>query len=75
MCPIYWLDEWNNAQLDNAKDVDVVIPMYNLTEYSDLYLETSGSLWQHYRDETALIMLAVFLIFLLIIIIVFRLNL
>ena len=75
MCPIYWLDEWNNAQLDNAKDVDVVISMYNLAEYIDLYLETSGSLWQHYRDKTALIMLAVFLIFLLIIIIVFRLNL
>ena len=28
--------------------------MYNLTEYSDAYLKTSGSLWQHYRDEPAL---------------------
>ena len=25
--------------------------MYNLTEYSDNYSKTSGSLWQHYKDE------------------------
>ena len=25
--------------------------MYSLTEYSDIYLKTSGSLWQYYRDE------------------------
>ena len=28
--------------------------MYNLIEYSDIYLKTSGSLWQYYRDEPAL---------------------
>ena len=28
--------------------------MYNLIEYSDAYSETSGSLWQYYRDEAAL---------------------
>ena len=28
--------------------------MYNLLEYSDIYLETSGSLWQYYRGELAL---------------------
>ena len=27
------------------------MPMYNLTEYSDNYAKTSGSLWQYYRDE------------------------
>ena len=27
------------------------MPMYNLTEYSDNYSKTSGSLWQYYRDE------------------------
>ena len=26
------------------------MPMYNLIEYSDNYAETSGSLWQYYRD-------------------------
>ena len=25
--------------------------MYNLIEYSDNYVKTSGSLWQYYRDE------------------------
>ena len=43
--------ELNNAEIDNAKDIDIVIPMYNVTEYNDNYLETSGSLWQYYKDE------------------------
>ena len=30
---------------------DVVMAMYNLTEHSDAYSQTSGSLWQYYRDE------------------------
>ena len=28
--------------------------MYNLIEYSNNFLETSGSLWQHYRDDPLL---------------------
>ena len=32
-------------------DIDIVMPMYNLMEYSDNYAKTSGSLWQYYRDE------------------------
>ena len=44
------ISEINNAQLDNAKDLDVMMPMYNLIEYSDNYSKTSGSLWQYYRD-------------------------
>ena len=40
------INERNNTQVDNAKDIDVVIPMYNLIEYSDNYLKTSRSLWQ-----------------------------
>ena len=27
------------------------MPMYNLTEYSDNYAKTTGSLWQYFRDE------------------------
>ena len=27
------------------------MPIYNLTEYSDNYSDTSGSLWQFKRDE------------------------
>ena len=45
------ISEINNTQIDNAKDVDVVMPMYNLIEYSDNYAKTSGSLWQYFRDE------------------------
>ena len=30
------------------------MPEYNLIEYRDSYLNTSGSLWQYYRDEPAL---------------------
>ena len=45
------ITEINNTQIDNAKDIDFVMPMYNLIEYSDNYVKTSGSLWQYYRDE------------------------
>ena len=42
------MSEINNTQIDHAKDLDVVIPMYNLI---DNYSETSSSLWQCYRDD------------------------
>ena len=45
------ISEINNTQVDNAKDIDIVMLMYNLIEYSDNYTKTSGSLWQYYRDE------------------------
>ena len=41
----------NNTQRYNAKDIDVVMPMYNLTKCSNNYLQASGILWQYYRDE------------------------
>ena len=40
--------EINNTEIDNAKDIDILMPMYNLIEYSDNYSKTSGSLWQFY---------------------------
>ena len=45
------ISEINNTQIDNAKDIDIVMPMYNLIEYSDNYAKTLGSLWQYFRDE------------------------
>ena len=48
------MHKWNNAQIDNAKNIGVITPTYNLIEYSDNYSKTSGSLWQYYRDESAL---------------------
>ena len=41
----------NNTDIDNARDMDIVIPMYNLTEYSDNYAKTSRSLYQYYKDD------------------------
>ena len=38
------VSEINNTQLGNAKDIDFVMPMYNLIEYSDNYAKTSASL-------------------------------
>ena len=43
----------NNTQIDNAKDIDIVMPMYNLIEYSDNYAKTTGSLWQYGKDIQA----------------------
>ena len=45
------ISEINNTQIDSCKDIDVIMPMYNLIECSDNYAKTSGSLWQYYRDE------------------------
>ena len=41
----------NDTEIDNAQDIDIVMPMYNLIEYSDNYSKTSGSLWQYYKDD------------------------
>ena len=35
------ISENNNTQIDNAKDIDVVMPMYNLIKYSDNYAKNS----------------------------------
>ena len=45
------ISEIHNTQVDNAKDIDIVMPIYNLIEYSDNYVKTTGSLWQYFRDE------------------------
>ena len=41
----------NNIEIDNCKDIDIIMPMYNLIEYSDSYAKASGILWQYYKDE------------------------
>ena len=41
----------NGALIDNAEDVDVVMPAYGLFEYSKNYSKASGSLWNYYGDE------------------------
>ena len=43
----------NNNDIDNAKYIDIVMPMYNLIAYSDNYSKTSGSLWQYCEEIPA----------------------
>ena len=40
----------NSTDIDDAQDIDIVMPMYKLIEYSDNYSKISGSLWQYYKD-------------------------
>ena len=56
MCFIYTdcITEINDAQVDDAQKVYVVVLMYNLIEHSSAYSKTLGSLWQYYRNEPAL---------------------
>ena len=41
----------NNVLIDNADELDVVMPMYNLLEYRKNYRKTTSSSWNYYRDE------------------------
>ena len=43
----------NHTEIDNAQYIDIIMPMNNLTEYSDNYSETSGSLWQYCKEIPA----------------------
>ena len=47
------ISEINNTDLDNTKDINIVMAMYNLIEYSDNCSKTSGSLWQYTKDIPA----------------------
>ena len=42
----------NNTDIDTTRDIDILMPIYNLIEYSGNYSKTSGSLWQNYEDKT-----------------------
>ena len=48
------INKINNEQIDNAQYIDIVMPMYNLIEYSDNYSKTSGSLWQYCKEIPAI---------------------
>ena len=41
----------NNEFIEDAGDLDIVMPMYNLLEYRKNYRKTIGSLYNYYRDE------------------------
>ena len=40
----------NNTLINNAEDLDVIMPMYNLIEYSKNYRKTTGSWWNYIRN-------------------------
>ena len=48
---IICISKINNTLTDNAEDLDIVMSIYNLIEYSKNYSKISGSLWNYYRDE------------------------
>ena len=41
----------NNRLIGNAEDLDIVMSMYSLLDYSKNYRKTTGSFWNYYRDE------------------------
>ena len=45
---INFISKIKGVQIDNAEDLDVVIPMYNLLEYSKNYRKRAGSFWNYY---------------------------
>ena len=45
------ISEINRQMQTNAEDLDIVMRMYNLLEYSEIYSMTPGSLWNYYRDK------------------------
>ena len=48
------INEISNTQEDNAKEIDIVMSMYNLTEYSDSYSKSSKSVWKYHENIPAL---------------------
>ena len=43
--------EINDEHVDTAENLDIVMPMYNLIEYSHNYQDSSATLYQYKRDE------------------------
>ena len=43
--------EINDEHIDTAENLDILMPMYNLIEYSDNYQDSSAPLYQYKRDE------------------------
>ena len=43
--------EIDDEHVDTAENLDITMPMYNLIEYSDIYQDSSATLYQYKRDE------------------------
>ena len=44
----------NDEHVETAENLDIIMPMYNLIEYSENYVDSSGSLYQFKRDESSM---------------------
>ena len=44
-----YISKINNTLVDNAEDLDILMPVCTLIEYSKIYSKTTGSLWNYYR--------------------------
>ena len=49
----------NNGFIKDADDLDIVMPMYNLLEYSKNFRKTIGSVYNYYRDELVMIIILI----------------
>ena len=47
-----WVIDVNGEHDETAENLDIIMPMYILIEYSDNYTDSSGSLYQFKRDES-----------------------
>ena len=47
------INQINNTQIDNTKDIDILMAMYRLIEYTNKYSKTCGSLWQYCKEIPA----------------------
>ena len=45
------ISKTNGVLVENAEDLDIVMTVYILLEYSKNYSKTSASLWNYYRDQ------------------------
>ena len=46
-----WISKINNTFVDSVEDIDIVMLIFNMLEYSNNYSMTSESLWNYYRDD------------------------
>ena len=64
------ISEINITQIENAEYADIVMPMYNLIEYSENYLKTSGGLWNIVNKYQLQIIMGLLLIFMVLILLI-----
>ena len=57
----------NNVLIENVEDLNIVMPMYNLIEYSRNYKKRTGILWNYYRDDLIILPLMMMILLLVII--------